>query len=147
MLSGRLRSVTTRGRQEIAWHTIYGVVPGIINVMHIAQKFEKLLDSYRHPDGSRWTGQQLDEATDGLVARSYVTNLRKGRIKSPGHEKMAAIAKAMGFPPEAWFEEGVATSVGLAEGSDGIAGRVEHLFDAIRNPKTGKPYTNAEVAR
>jgi hypothetical protein len=43
--------------------------------MHIAQRFEKLLDSYRHPDGSRWTGQQLDEATDGLVTRSYFVNL------------------------------------------------------------------------
>jgi transcriptional regulator with XRE-family HTH domain len=74
--------------------------------MHIAQRFEKLLDSYRHPDGSRWTGQQLHEATDGLVTRSYFTNLRKGRINSPGHEKMAAIAKAMGFPPGLWFEEG-----------------------------------------
>jgi transcriptional regulator with XRE-family HTH domain len=74
--------------------------------MHIAQRFERLLDSYRQPDGSRWTGQQMDEATDGLVTRSYFVNLRKGRINSPGHEKMAAIAKAMGFPPGAWFEEG-----------------------------------------
>jgi hypothetical protein len=32
--------------------------------MDIAQKFEELLDSYRLPDGSRWTGQQIDEATD-----------------------------------------------------------------------------------
>jgi hypothetical protein len=73
--------------------------------MHIAQKFEKLLDSYRHPDGTQWTGQQLDKATDGLVPRSYFVNLRKGRIRSPGYEKMAAIAKAMDFPPAAWFEE------------------------------------------
>src|SRR5919107_2855229 len=57
--------------------------------MHIAQKFEYLLDTYRRPDGHRWTGQQLDEAT----------------------------------------------------------GRVEHLFKAVRNPKTGEPYTNTEVAR
>ena len=78
--------------------------------MHIAQRFEQLLDSYRQPDGSRWTGQQLDEATDGLVTRSYFVNLRKGRIRSPGHEKMAAIAKAMGFPPEAWFEEDANTA-------------------------------------
>jgi hypothetical protein len=28
-----------------------------------------------------------------------------------------------------------------------LAGRVEHLFDAIRYPSTGEPYTNAEVAR
>jgi len=116
--------------------------------MHIAQRFEQLLNTYRRPDGSRWTGQQLDEATGGVAPRSYVTNLRKGRIESPGYEKMAAIAKAMGFPPEAWFEESAGH---VPKGSDGvgrgIAGRVEHLFDAIRNPKAGEPYTNAEVAR
>ena len=38
--------------------------------MHNAQKFEKLLDAYWHPDRSQWTGQQIDEATDGLVTRS-----------------------------------------------------------------------------
>ena len=39
--------------------------------------------------------------------RSYVTNLRKGRIESPGYEKMEAIAKAMCFPPALWFDEGL----------------------------------------
>ena len=73
--------------------------------LHVARRFALFLDTYRRPDGSRWTGQQLDEATEGVVARSYFTNLRKGRIESPGYEKMMAIAKAMGFPPEAWFEE------------------------------------------
>src|ERR671920_1313828 len=103
--------------------------------MHISQKFEKLLGSYRHPDGSRWTGQQLDEATEGLVTRSYFTNLRKGRIRSPGYEKMAAIAKAMGFPPEAWFEEGAGRApAGSSDDRRGITGRVEHLFDVVRNP-------------
>jgi hypothetical protein len=38
--------------------------------MHIAQRFEQLLDGYRQPDGSQRTGQQFDEATDGLVTRS-----------------------------------------------------------------------------
>jgi len=75
--------------------------------MHIAQKFERLLDAHRRPDGSRWTGQQLDEATGGVGPRSYVTNLRKGRIENPGYEKMKAIAKAMDFLPGAWFEESV----------------------------------------
>jgi transcriptional regulator with XRE-family HTH domain len=96
-----------QSRLGTAYHSLYDEASGILNSMHIAQKFEKLLDSYRHPDGSRWTGQQLDEATGGVVPRSYFTNLRKGRIESPGYEKMAAIAKAMGFPPEAWFKEGV----------------------------------------
>ena len=29
----------------------------------------------------------------------------------------------------------------------GIPGRLEHLFETIKNPKTGEPYSNAEVAR
>jgi hypothetical protein len=29
----------------------------------------------------------------------------------------------------------------------GIAGRIEHLFDAVRNPSTEESYTNAEAAR
>jgi len=117
--------------------------------MHIAQKFEVLLERYRHPDGRRWSGQEIDEATGGIVTRSYITNLRKGRIENPGYEKMRAIAKAMGFAPEVWFEEGLGEgrSIGPSEESPGVAGRLEHVFKVVRNPKTGEPYTNAEVAR
>ena len=117
--------------------------------MHVAQRFELFLETYRRPDGSRWTGQQLDEATGGVVSRSYVTNLRKGRIENPGYEKLAAMAKAMGFPPEVWFEDGLGEgrSIGQAEESRGVAGRLEHVFEVVRNPKTVEPYTNAEVAR
>jgi transcriptional regulator with XRE-family HTH domain len=117
--------------------------------MHVAQKFEHLLDTYRRLDGHKWTGAQLAKATGGVVPRSYVTNLRKGRIENPGYEKMKAIAKAMGFAPEMWFDESVGDAAPIVSdgGGRGIAGRVEHLFDAVRNPKTGEPYTNAEVAR
>jgi transcriptional regulator with XRE-family HTH domain len=114
--------------------------------LHVAQRFEGFLDAYRRPDRGRWTGQQLDEATGGVVARSYVTNLRKGRIENPGYEKMLAIAQAMGFPPEAWFDETPGRAVARVEGED-LAGRVESLFAALRHPGTGEPYTNADVAR
>jgi hypothetical protein len=54
----------------------------------------------------------------------------------------------MGFAPEEWLEEGVGREPDRPEDEGrGIAGKVEHLFDAIRNPKTGEPYTNGEVAR
>jgi transcriptional regulator with XRE-family HTH domain len=116
--------------------------------LHVAQRFELFLDAYRRPDGTRWTGQKLDEATGGVVARSYVTNLRKGRIENPGYEKMLAIARAMGFPPEAWFDEipSAGTRVAPPEGQD-LASRVGHLFETIMHPGTGKPYTDADVAR
>jgi len=116
--------------------------------LHVAQRFELCLETYRRPDGSRWTGQQLDVATGGVVSRSYVTNLRKGRIENPGYEKMLAMAKAMGFPPEAWFEDALGDGAPVArkEGR-GIAGRVEYLFGVVRHPRTGEPYTDADVAR
>ena len=78
-----------------------------------------------------------------------MTNLRKGRIDNPGYEKLAAMAKAMGFAPEVWFEDGLGEeqSIVQVEESRDVAGRLEHLFEVVRNLKTGEPYTNAEVAR
>ena len=116
--------------------------------MHVAQRFEVFLNTYRRPDGSRWKGQKLDEATRGAVTRSYFVNRRKGRIESPGYEKMLAIARAIGFPPALWFEDapGDGTGAAPAEGQD-LAGRVGHLFDAIRHPGAGEPYTQGRVGR
>jgi transcriptional regulator with XRE-family HTH domain len=115
----------------------------------MAQKLEHLLRTYPRPDGREWSGAELEKATGGVVPRSYVTNLRKGRIESPGYEKMRAIAKAMGFPPALWFEEDLDSVAAMpAEPSrGGVTGRLEYLFETIRNPSTGEPYTNAEVVR
>jgi transcriptional regulator with XRE-family HTH domain len=118
--------------------------------MRIAQKFEVLLNEYRHPDGHRWTGQDLYDATGGVVTRSYVTNLRKGRIQNPGYEKLRAIAKAMGFPPEIWFEEIIDPGVSQLSrvgGGANLSVRTNALFETIEDPRTGEPYSNAEVAR
>ena len=62
---------------------------------------------------------------------------------------MRAIAKTMGFPPEAWFDESVGDGTPELQSGEGrgTAGRLEHLFKVIRNPASGEPYTNAEVAR
>ena len=51
-------------------------------------------------------------------------------------------------PPALWFEDMPADEalVPAVEGRD-LAARVGHLFDSIRNPSTGEPYTSAEVAR
>jgi len=124
------------------------VALGIINPIHVAQKFEALWEMYRRLDGRRWSGQEIDEATGCLVTRSYATNLCKGRIENPVYEKLRAIAKAMGFAPEVWLDEdiGYGRSIGHAEESRGVAGRLEHVFEVVGNPKTSERYTNAEVA-
>ncbi len=72
---------------------------------HVSERFARLLALYRKPDGLEWGGQDLENATGGTVTRSYVTNLRKGRIENPGLAKLEAMAKAMGFPPALWFGE------------------------------------------
>jgi hypothetical protein len=59
-------------------------------VVQIANKFEQFLEVYRRPDGSRWSGRDLHDATEGVVTRSYVSNLRKGTIENPGFEKPRA---------------------------------------------------------
>src|SRR5918997_922545 len=83
--------------------------------LRISQKFEALRERYRRPDGTRWNGQQLQDAAGGVVTRSYVSMMSKGKIENPGFDKLRAIAKAMGFPPESWFEEsdGIRTAVQL----------------------------------
>ncbi len=79
---------------------------------HVSETFRRLLALYRKPDGSEWGGQDLENATGRAVTRSYVVNLKSGRIENPGLAKLGAISEAMGFPPTLWFgataEEGVA---------------------------------------
>jgi transcriptional regulator with XRE-family HTH domain len=119
--------------------------------LRIAQKFELFRERYRREDGGRWSGQDLQDATGGVVTRSYVSMLRKGKIENPGFDKLRAIARAMGFSPELWFEEageiGDSIRVEQPEGGQDVAARLSHLFEAIKNERTGEPYTNAEIAR
>ncbi len=112
----------------------------IATVAQIAQKFEHFLDTYRRPDGSRWGGQDLHNATGAVVTRSYVSNLRKGRIENPGFEKLRAIAKAMNFPPELWFEdvENLREATGdrlswFVVSEDNLALLDEELVEALRD--------------
>ncbi len=116
----------------------------------IADRFERLLEVYRRPDGGRWGGQNLEDATGGVVTRSYISTLRKGNIESPGFDKLEAIAGAMGFPPKLWFEDpfNIAAYPRSSENDHApVSKRLEHLFETIRDEKEGKPYTNAQVAR
>lgn len=116
----------------------------------IAERFERLLEIYRRPDGGRWGGQDLEDATGGAVTRSYVSTLRRGIIESPGFDKLRVIANTMGFPPELWFENASGTAAYPRLDGDGrasVSERLDHLFDTVIDEREGQPYTNAQVAR
>ena len=66
---------------------------------HVAPKFERLLETYRREDGGRWSGVELERATGSVLTRSYVTNLRKGRIENPGMDKLWALASRPSASP------------------------------------------------
>ncbi|MDX5895304.1 helix-turn-helix domain-containing protein [Rubrobacter radiotolerans] len=117
----------------------------------VAKKFEMLLERYRHADGRKWNGQEIQSATGGVVTRSYVSMLRKGHISNPGYDKLRAIAKAMGFPPEVWFEDiedADAPAPPPAGGeAESLAHRLERLFETFTDERTGESYSSADVAR
>ena len=74
-----------------------------MGVEHVSKRFHRLLALYRKPDGAEWGGQDLQNATGGAVTRSYVANLKNGRIENPGLAKLEAISETMSFPPAPWF--------------------------------------------
>lgn len=118
-------------------------------MLTVGDRFELLLDAYRRPDGSKWSGQQLQDATNGVVSRSYASGLKKGHVSQPSYEKLYAIAQVMGFPVELWSEEAFnrmfASKPGLRDNAP-TSERLERLFQTRLNPRTGVEYTNSEIA-
>lgn len=120
-------------------------------MMDFGSQFVRLLDEYRKPDGSPWQLKEIEQATNGFVKGGYLTNLRKGRIRQPGWDRMKAIAHVMGFPVQLWFEEpdqwDRLTASDFETGQEGsLKARLNLLFDAVRNQRTGRPFTCKEVA-
>ncbi len=115
------------------------------------RQFERLADAYRKEDGSRWTPREIEEATKGFVSQPYLANLRAGRIRQPGFDKLRAISRAMDFPFSLWFEEperwGSLAQEEERRAGPSLAERLNLLFDLVRHPQTGEPFTDAEVAR
>jgi transcriptional regulator with XRE-family HTH domain len=121
--------------------------------LRYAEMFERLLGMYPHPDGGRWTGPKMEEATGGFVNASYFSNLLNGRIKQPGLDKLKAIAEAMDFPPELWLEEPerwgkrLAPERGRSSSEASLAKLLDNLFESIPDERTSRPLSEAEIAR
>ncbi len=119
--------------------------------MEFGKKFMRLLDIYRTGDGSKWTLKQIEDATDGFVTGRYLTNLKAGRIRQPSFERMAAVARVMGFPIELWvrdlesWDQVVDRQANLRSGST-LANRLNLVLEVIVNRETNEPFTVEEIA-
>lgn len=71
----------------------------------MGEKFRRFQRIYRHPDGSPWTGADIERASGGEVTRHYISKLRNDYYKDPSFRKVAAISRAMGIPLEAWARD------------------------------------------
>lgn len=139
--------------------------------MDYTQKFEKLLELFPHPErryadtpASRsWRMIEIERATDGEVNSSYLSALRRGKTKKPGMRMLDLIAQTMGFPFELWLtdpqqwerilrEQGADYSSTRGEVDSGgdevssVAELLEQLIATITNRRTGRPFTNSEIA-
>lgn len=120
----------------------------------VARKLELLLEHFPHPSGRPWRGSEIEAETNGLVSQGYFSSLRNGKFKRPGLEQLAAIADVMGFPFDLWRAEpeqwpGVMEekrSVGRRAGdAEVVAEKFEVLCGAVMNPRTNRPFTDAEI--
>ena len=114
-------------------------------------KFARLLDIYRKPDGSRWSLKEIEDYTGGFVTGRYLTNLKAGRIQQPGLDRMREIARVLGFPVQLWLQdienwESITKQKESQERGSTLPDRLNLLFDVLVNRRTGKPYTNEQVA-
>ena len=77
--------------------------------------------------------------------------LAERKDREPGVREAQRHSQSDEFSPELWFENDFDPHARVitksAEEKRDIAGKVNHLFEVIRNEKTGEAYTNAEVAR
>lgn len=117
-----------------------------------AEKFRRFEEQYRKPDGTKWRNKDIEDATDGFVSGNYISNLKQGRYKNPGHDRLLAIAEVMGFPAELWYYgdeqvPGEDTARGVeSEGKSTLAEKLNFLMGARNDPRTGEALTEEAVS-
>ena len=114
--------------------------------MDYGKRFRWLQQRYKKPDGSKWTPAEIERATNGFVRANWLTNLVHGRFHQPGTDRLQAVAQVMGFPVEMWFRKETPSELFGQAPPTSLAGKLNALFEKIPNRRTGKPFTNAEVA-
>lgn len=129
-----------------------------------ADRFNKFLQIYSHPDRwsmygeevEPWKGTEIEKASNGEINRQYVSSLKNGKLKDPGHRKLVVIAKVMGFPIELWHapEEQWEKIMARMSPEDYVmpeeyAVNLGEVYRRHRNShinQAGKPFSHGEIA-
>ena len=95
----------------------------------------------------------IPQAVSALLKKQGLSpkDITKAAFYGPDARTHAGIAKAVGFPPELWFEENLPTGLDARiepeQGHTGIAEKMAYLTEMLGQEAASKSYTDADIAR
>jgi len=76
-------------------------------VSSLAEKIDLLFKTFKQPDGSEYTYQEVEEGTGKAITGAYVWKLRTGRAKNPSYKVLKVLSDFFQVPVSFFFEEEV----------------------------------------
>jgi len=73
----------------------------------LAEKIDLLFKTFRKPDGSQYTYQEVEEGTGKAVTGAYVWKLRTGKAENPSYKVLKVLSDFFEVPVSFFFEEEV----------------------------------------
>ena len=73
----------------------------------LAEKIDLLFKTFKQPDGSEYTYQEVEEGTGKAITGAYVWKLRTGRAKNPSYKVLKVLSDFFQVPVSFFFEEEV----------------------------------------
>jgi transcriptional regulator with XRE-family HTH domain len=73
----------------------------------LAEKIDLLFKTFKKPDGSQYTYQEVEEGTNKAITGAYVWKLRTGRAKNPSYKVLKVLSDFFQVPVSFFFEEEV----------------------------------------
>ena len=74
---------------------------------NLAEKIDLLFKTFRKPDGSQYTYQEVEEGTGKAITGAYVWKLRTGKAENPSYKVLKALSDFFQVPVSYFFEEEV----------------------------------------
>jgi len=73
----------------------------------LAEKIDLLFKTFRKPDGSQYTYQEVEEGTGKAITGAYVWKLRTGKAENPSYKVLKVLSDFFEVPVSFFFEEEV----------------------------------------